>query len=128
MKYFYLVYSSVPTVKLTDQEIENLLIVARRENEARNITGMLICLPEMYVQLIEGEESHIQQLYENLKKDERHYRVTTLKQGPVEKRFFPEWTMGFDQKDIKLRDLAGSFDVSDQKVFQLFNILDDGFG
>jgi hypothetical protein len=128
MNYFYLVYCSVPSRRLGDGEVEDLLLTAQRENKLRNITGMLLCLPEMYVQLIEGRESDIRQLYANLTNDERHYNVITLKEGFIEKRFFPNWSMGYDKKNIRLRESQGSFSISDAEVFDLFEIIDEGFG
>lgn len=128
MKYFYLIYCSLPSSKMNEGEIEQLLAVARRENNLRNITGMLLCLPEMYIQLIEGSETHVRQLYSNILKDQRHYNVIKLKEGLIEKRFFPQWSMGYDKKNIELKDSEGSFNISDDKVFELFQILDEGFG
>ncbi|HEY0053859.1 MAG TPA: BLUF domain-containing protein [Pedobacter sp.] len=128
MEFFYLVYCSVPSKELNEEETDKLLITARGENELREITGMLLCLPEMYIQLIEGNKNHIRQLYANLIKDPRHYNVTILKEGIKEKRFFPEWSMGYDKKNIALKEPDGTFNISDQQVFELFAILDEGFG
>ncbi|MFD2163968.1 BLUF domain-containing protein [Paradesertivirga mongoliensis] len=128
MNYFYLIYCSVPARRLSDEEVEELLLVARRENKLRDITGMLLCLPEMYVQLIEGAEADIRQLYLNLSRDQRHHTVTILKEGHLEQRFFPDWSMGYDQKSVTLTNAEDSFCISDEKVFALFEILDEGFG
>ena len=67
-------------------------------------------------------------MYTNINNDQRHHNVTTLKEGFTEKRFFPEWSMGYDKKDIRIKDSEGSFDISDEKVLSLFDILDEGFG
>ena len=127
MKYFYLIYSSVPSRKLSDEEVEDLLVVARRENELRNITGMLVCFPDMYVQLIEGTEEDIRQLYLNLLNDSRHHHVAVLKQGNSDRRFFPDWSMGYDKKNTNLEDTRKTFDFVDDKVIELLRLLDDGF-
>jgi hypothetical protein len=128
VKYFYLIYCSVPTKKLKDEEVEELLLVARQANHIRNITGMLLCLQDMYVQLIEGDEADTRQLYINLTNDPRHRNITILKEGYIENRFFPEWSMGYDKNDITLKDSEGSFNISEQQVFKLFKIIDEGFG
>ena len=126
MGHYFLIYTSVPSRKLTSEEVENLLSASRRTNEIHKITGMLLCLPENYIQLIEGPEKEIRQLYLNLTKDRRHNRVTILKEGIIEKRFFPAWSMGFDQRSVSVKNSDGSFDYSDDKVFELFDILNEG--
>lgn len=126
MSHFFLIYSSVPSRVLTDKEVEDLLTVSRKENEIHNITGMLLCLPETYIQLIEGPENEIRQLYQNLIKDRRHHKVITLKEGIIEKRFFPDWSMGYDKRNISVKNQHGAFDFSEEKVFELFDILNEG--
>ncbi len=111
---------------MTDKQLEELLAVSRRENEIHNITGMLLCLPETYIQLIEGPENEIKQLYLNLEKDRRHHNVITLREGPSHKRYFPAWSMGYDQRNISVKNPDGSFDLSDERVFDLFDILNEG--
>lgn len=126
MSHFFLIYSSVPSRILTEEEVQDLLTVSRRENEIRNITGMLLCLPETYIQLIEGRENEIRKLYLNLLNDRRHHKVITLKEGIIEKRFFPAWSMAYDRRNISLQNPEGSFDFSDEEVFELFDILNEG--
>lgn len=126
MSHYFLIYTSVPSKKLTGEEFIDLLTVSRKENEIHNITGMLLCLPETYVQLIEGPEDKIQQLYGNIVKDRRHHNVIILKEGTIEKRFFPGWSMGFDQRNVSLNKPDDAFDLSDEKVFELFDILNKG--
>jgi hypothetical protein len=123
MNLYYILYSSTPTRQLSDLELEDLLYVARTENGVRYITGMLLCFSNMYIQLIEGPEIHIHQLYRNIRNDSRHYEVTTLKEGVIEKRFFSDWTMGYDKSESSFDDTRISFDLADEKSFRLLNIL-----
>jgi hypothetical protein len=123
MDLYYLIYTSVPARPMKDAELQELLSIAREANSRFNVTGMLICLSESFIQLIEGPKQHIEQLYQNIQQDTRHLRVTTLREGPNDRRFFPDWTMAFKKRD----DDAASNDIlslDDQRILQLFDILD----
>jgi hypothetical protein len=124
MSLYYIIYSSIPEKTFRKEDVEALLATARENNERFEITGMLVYLPEIFIQLIEGPKAEILQLYQNIEQDNRHYRVTLLKDGPIRRRSFPDWSMGLDYHDVPLSDLRQSFPVSDDKIFSLFNILD----
>lgn len=126
MDLYYLIYTSRPVKVMGNYELEKLLVNARKENQVHQITGMLVCIPGMFVQLIEGPEKDIDQLYQNIQNDTRHYNVTRLKEGHIQKRFFPDWTMGFDTQSTSSVNSDGSFHFTDTEVLSLFNILDEG--
>lgn len=123
MDLYYFIYTSTPAKILTEAELNELLKTSREANTRFEVTGMLICLPESYIQLIEGPKPHIEQLYRNIQHDKRHLRVTTLREAPIENRFFPDWTMAFKRSDPTIT----GFDVLNldaERVLQLFDILD----
>jgi len=117
MELYYLIYTSVPARPMNDAELYDLLAVAREANSRFEVTGMLLCLPESFTQLIEGPQAHIQQLYQNIQRDKRHFRVTTLREGPIDWRFFPDWAMAFKKQH-------GALDLQDEKVLALFDIME----
>ena len=124
MTLHYIIYSSTPEKTFRKEDVETLLTAARQNNERFAITGMLVYLPELFIQLIEGPKTEIQQLYRNIELDNRHYRVTLLKEGIINQRRFPDWSMGLDYRDVPLSDFRQSFPISDDKVLSLFDILD----
>ncbi|WP_207429406.1 BLUF domain-containing protein [Pedobacter sp. SYSU D00535] len=124
MALYYLIYSSFPSRMLSDQELDDLLNTARSANSEHEVTGMLICFKDLYVQLIEGEETKIQQLYSNLLRDDRHYNVQTLKEGKIDQRFFPDWSMGFERKDISQEMQEETINMFAEKSLFLLSILD----
>ncbi|WP_207536186.1 BLUF domain-containing protein [Desertivirga arenae] len=126
MSLYHLIYSSTPTRNLSDQELQDLLDVARAANAQNEVTGMLVCFDTMYLQLIEGKEDKIKQLYQNLLRDARHYNVQTLREGPVNDRFFPDWSMGFEKKETNLETKEASFEVFTEKSITLLSIIDSG--
>ena len=123
MDLYYLIYSSSPTKTLSDIELELLLSTARVENEKHHVTGMLVCVPDNYLQLIEGSEEAIKRLYKNILNDSRHSNVITLKEGHINERFFPDWAMGFDKDKYSINDYSNTFHLLDDEISKLLDIL-----
>jgi len=123
MDLYYIIYSSQPTKILNDAELELLLTTSRTENKNHQVTGMLVCLSDSYIQLIEGYEESIQKLYRNIVNDTRHEHVITLKEGQISKRFFPDWAMGFDKDKYSLIDYSNTFHLLDDDLSKLLDIL-----
>lgn len=123
MELYYLIYTSSPARLLSDDDLEDLLRVAREANTRFEVTGMLVCLPDSYIQLIEGPKEHIQQLYHNIQQDQRHLRVTTLKEGFISSRFFPDWAMAF-KRSVTTQEALDVVSLQNDKVLRLFDIMD----
>jgi hypothetical protein len=121
--YFY-IYSSIPRRVLSQQEIQELLTLSRAENQKHQITGMLLLLNEMYVQLIEGAKDEIDQLYLKIRLDPRHMYVETLKEGWIAERYFADWQMGFDSYKLSLEQVKGSIDIAAEDSIKLVRILE----
>jgi adenylate cyclase len=89
-----LTYISRFSPTLTPNDIEKIEQISQRNNQARNITGVLLCLGGMFFQILEGEEEDIDRLYEKIMRDTRHTDILCLKSEPnVTERLFPEWSM-----------------------------------
>jgi len=123
MKLYYLVYTSTPGKRLTEAEMQNLLEVSREANRRFEVTGLLLCLTDSYIQLIEGPKAHIEQLYKNIQRDQRHFRVTTLCEGAITSRHYPGWAMAYQKQDITSTSSA-DLSLVDEQVLQLFDIID----
>lgn len=92
---YFVIYTSYAKQNLLESELKALLIQARENNKLKLITGLLLYFDSKFIQLIEGEENEIKNLYEVIAKDERHKDVFKLKEGPIESRFFEDWSMAF---------------------------------
>lgn len=89
-------------------ELVDLLETSQKANEKHGITGMLLYRGGNFIQVIEGEDDTVSQLYENIKADPRHKDVTLLSKDPVIFRQFPDWSMGFRNIDrMTQEELAG---------------------
>ncbi|WP_262510240.1 BLUF domain-containing protein [Hymenobacter sediminis] len=104
---------SSATAPLTEAELEVLLQRWRQNNERDGITGLLLySQPEQrFMQLIEGEEKPLRQLFALILKDHRHRNLLTLSDGPIPARAFQDWLMGFEVvSTAAFSQLAGYID------------------
>ncbi|MDD1606445.1 MAG: BLUF domain-containing protein [Methylococcaceae bacterium] len=92
-----LVYVSIATRKMSDNDLQTLLEKARKKNEGSAITGMLLYRDGFFAQVLEGELKDIEDLFAIISRDERHRIVFLLYTKPIEKRNFANWTMGFNK-------------------------------
>jgi hypothetical protein len=92
---FQIVYVSCSVGKLTEMDLDNLLEEIREKNIRKGVTGLLLYNDELFIQIIEGERTVIEELYAVLAKDARHNNIVKILEEPVECRSFPNWSMGY---------------------------------
>ena len=90
-----LIYVSSAVELFTQQQLNNLLSLARDENKKHEITGLLLYKDGDFMQVIEGKETDIDQLFDNIIRDKTHSGVIRLLKEPIEQRNFSNWSMGF---------------------------------
>ena len=100
-----LIYVSSAVELFTQQQLNNLLTLARDENKKHEITGLLLYKDGDFMQVIEGKETDIDQLFDNLIRDKTHSGVIRLLKEPIEQRNFSNWSMGF--KNLSLEYIDG---------------------
>lgn len=127
---YYIIYSSYTSSGFSDEDLKILLVKAREKNHKIGITGMMLYFDGKFIQLIEGEEKTVKQLYETISHDPRHDRDIILKEGVTEKRFFAEWSMSFrsisTEEAIALdgyQALNAAGGITSSSAMQLFKIL-----
>lgn len=109
MNHYQALYISHAQHPMNEQELIDLLQQARAHNEKEGITGVLLYVNKIFVQLLEGEQKKVEALIEKIKKDPRHEGMVMLTQGPSAfPRICPEWKMGFAHPDwMKVPNVKG---------------------
>lgn len=92
-------YVSRTSAPMTSEALLELLLECRKNNRAKNVTGMLLYGNGTFLQAIEGDEETIDGLVEVIKSDPRHERFQLLHRKPIEHREYADWSMGFDRVD-----------------------------
>lgn len=102
-----LIYASRATHPMSEATIVEILAVARRNNAARNVTGMLLHHAGSFLQVLEGEEAAVEETYARIARDPRHDTIVLLSRGNSPARGFGEWSMGALELGPESRDLPG---------------------
>ncbi|BFM17453.1 BLUF domain-containing protein [Maricurvus nonylphenolicus] len=90
-----LVYTSSVTDNFSPNDIENILEIARKNNQANNVTGMLCFNRKFFLQCLEGSRSKVNETYHSILNDNRHQRIIMLDYKEISARNFSEWSMGY---------------------------------
>jgi hypothetical protein len=99
---FRLVYVSSAIAPFSQTELLDLLAKARAKNQRLDVTGMLLYKDGNFMQVLEGEETVVRELFACIERDPRHFGTIVLLEEIVleeedshEQRAFPDWSMGF---------------------------------
>jgi hypothetical protein len=110
-KLIHCIYTSKASPSFEDHAIPRLLEAARSNNAMRGITGMLLYVEGNFFQVLEGNEAAVTQVFDRIRADSRHVRVTQIICEPLFERAFSEWTMGFSNVAlIELKSHIGEND------------------
>ncbi|RQW83287.1 MAG: BLUF domain-containing protein [Methylococcus sp.] len=105
---FHLVYVSSAIKPFSKTELVELLKEARENNECLDVTGMLLYRDGNFMQVLEGEETVVRDLYARIERDPRHEGSIILLEESLKRRQFGEWSMGFrDLNDKDVHALPG---------------------
>jgi hypothetical protein len=91
----YIIYVSAATHRMQDRELIALLEISRARNFASGISGMLLYKDGSFMQLLEGPPQCVAETYDRIARDPRHHDLTILRDGAIDERNFPDWSMGF---------------------------------
>ena len=75
------------------EDFTNILNTARKDNPARDITGMLFYDQGKFIQIIEGEKQELDKLMDILNSDVRHKNIQVLINAAVPQRELKDWNM-----------------------------------
>lgn len=95
---FTLSYTSTAIVPFTNASLYALLVIARAANAGEQITGALLYRNSRFIQVLEGDESAVRDLFARIAADPRH-RVdySIWEHTPV--RRFATWNMSYQSLD-----------------------------
>jgi Sensors of blue-light using FAD len=104
-----LIYHSLMSEQLTQDDIQDILSVSRNFNTCHAITGCLLHYKGEFLQLLEGDELIIKNLFNRIATDNRHHLVNLLYFDDAIYRAFDNWSMAFNE--LRLTDLCVSSGV-----------------
>lgn len=114
---YSLIYMSVATEGLQQEEIDAIVAQSRVNNKLDDITGCLAYIEgqsrqeqhRKFIQVLEGEEHKLADLFQRIQKDRRHSQVTLVVHGPIKARNFETWEMKFEKINLDLNPIFSEF-------------------
>jgi hypothetical protein len=123
-----LAYTSLASLDLTAEDLEDIHRTALRRNALDGITGLLVFNGTHFLQVVEGSSAAIDELIERLRRDDRHSGVEVRDERGIETRSFPDWSMelvrvsaGYFEAKECIRDRVPS-DTSDKVRDRLYRM------
>jgi len=108
----YLLYASSADRPFDHVELDALLLKSRRNNEAANVSGMLLYHDGSFLQYLEGQEADVEAVFDRIAKDPRHHGIFVLDKGTIADRALPSWSMGYEPLKSEHSDRLGAFDFN----------------
>jgi len=94
-----LLYASRAASEVTSETTESILQQSRTRNPELGITGVLCQGGDVFMQVLEGGRTAVNDLYNRIVRDARHEQVMLLHYREVAERSFSSWTMGHVRLD-----------------------------
>src|ERR1700761_981565 len=92
-----LLYASNTQPDLTPDVLDEILTASRHNNAMMGITGLLLYIDGGFLQMLEGDELALRELYGRIADDRRHSNLRQMLDREVATRAFPGWSMGFER-------------------------------
>lgn len=122
---FQLVYESTPYCKITTDVLTEILTKSQYKNLRLNLTGLLVFHHGKFIQLLEGDEQDVRELFDIIKQDARHQDVKILFETNSSNRAMPSWVMGFaSSSKIETRLSSEGFYIPPDMIREICDSLD----
>ena len=99
-----LVYVSQAVRKMSADELRDIHVQARSNNESIEVTGSLFYNGGWFLQVLEGPAATLSALYKKIELDPRHKNSRVLYNEPASFRTFPRWNMNMTNLDERQAD------------------------
>ncbi|WP_394212677.1 BLUF domain-containing protein [Enterovibrio calviensis] len=121
---FAIVYTSESKFDFDMETLKALMVQSRVNNKKHGITGLLLYRDREFIQVLEGKEEDVNNAFQHIKNDFRHKSVEAIFKEPIERRYFPNWSMGLCRAEkVKALEQKSLSDLKYDKVtvYRLLN-------
>ena len=94
-------WSSVPSSSFSAARLGEIVGPARWSNKCNDVSGMLLYTGVHFLEILEGEESVLNEMWSRLELDDRHASLVRIGDEACNERRFADWKMGYaDDLDV----------------------------
>ena len=90
---YRMIYTSEATYQLSSEELKGILSTSRSNNESNQITGSLVYVDGIFLQILEGDKEAVQSLAQKIQADTRHRSFKIIYEAGSKGRLFGSWSM-----------------------------------
>jgi Sensors of blue-light using FAD len=125
-----LIYASQATPEVTGRVLLDMQIRAQDNNSKLEISGILIFHHGAFIQLLEGSEKNVKELFAAISKDPRHTNVQINFEKDSYERLMPSWFMGFSTSEVlPMNEICDqSFRIPIEETRQLCELMQGEIG
>ena len=102
---FAISYLSTANRDINQDEVAELLDLTEVRNNTAGVNGLLIYSDGNFFEVIEGEETKIKELFENIKEDPRHRNIMIVFEKKIDKPLFEDKEANFISENTKHRQM-----------------------
>jgi hypothetical protein len=92
---YQIIYSSESATPMQMEDLEEILEGARSNNGSKGITGALVYVEGVFLQILEGDRGIVENLMAKIARDVRHETVTILRESEIPTAVFSDWKMAY---------------------------------
>ncbi len=97
---FQLLYSSEASPELDETEVDELIERSKESNASKGISGLLIYVNRCFLQLLEGEEDKVRDLFDRIRSDPRHSEPFVYHEQNASQKAYGSWTTGYREPTV----------------------------
>jgi len=101
-----IVYRSTAKRAFSASDLQSMLLRFRSSNARLGITGILLHSWSNFLQVLEGEQAEVEELYARILDDPRHAEIARVDIS-LPRRLFNQWSMGFLDLSGAARSMSG---------------------
>lgn len=98
---YRLIYSSEAVPGFGEKELRQLLLRCRKKNSENGITGALIFVDHVFLQILEGNKTDVITLMDKVRNDPRHRNIKVFSEREDDKYLFSAWSMANLSPDLE---------------------------
>ena len=106
-----LLYVSQAARNIPASDLDDILAVGRANNQARDLSGVLVHIDGGFLQVLEGQRDAVMAMYGRIAGDQRHSHPRVLVDRTIGARSFPGWSLGYEHLKGAKDEMAGMFGI-----------------